>query len=216
MCGRRTRWSRVVDVDVARPGQRTPRRRPPATSGACSNEAVHREPLPGLQVHPDPHREARIGRQHLGRASTAATSGTCPSCHYTLDAWGACGLAVVGGRHRARRWQDAGGRRPTQLDRTKTCLTQRGVRVGGPLDFVAGTATGGAFRRATSATTGSPSPSGQPQERHRHRERLHPLRSCRTSAPGSPTCSAATTTPSPSGTSTRPTATSRSIVGCLR
>jgi hypothetical protein len=28
---------------------------------------------------------------------------------------------------------------------TKNCLTQRSVQIGGPLDFVAGTATGGAF-----------------------------------------------------------------------
>jgi hypothetical protein len=32
------------------------------------------------------------------------------------------------------------------LGKTKTCLTQRGVGIGGPLDFVAGTAMGGAFR----------------------------------------------------------------------
>ena len=39
-----------------------------------------------------------------------------------------------------------GGSTVYTLDRSKTCLTQRGVRVGGPLDFVANTATGGAFR----------------------------------------------------------------------
>jgi hypothetical protein len=39
-----------------------------------------------------------------------------------------------------------GGSTTYQLDRSKTCLTQRGVRIGGPLDFVANTATGGAFR----------------------------------------------------------------------
>jgi hypothetical protein len=38
-----------------------------------------------------------------------------------------------------------GGKTTYSLDRSKTCLTQRGVRVGGKLDFVAGTATGGAF-----------------------------------------------------------------------
>lgn len=30
--------------------------------------------------------------------------------------------------------------------RSKTCLVERGVKLGGPLDFVADTATGGAFR----------------------------------------------------------------------
>ena len=39
-----------------------------------------------------------------------------------------------------------GGKTTYSLDRTKNCLTQRGVKVGGQLDFVAGTATGGAFR----------------------------------------------------------------------
>jgi len=39
-----------------------------------------------------------------------------------------------------------GGSTSYKLDRTKTCLTQRGVSIGGPLDFVAGTAIGGAFR----------------------------------------------------------------------
>ena len=39
-----------------------------------------------------------------------------------------------------------GGKTTYTADRTKTCLVQRGVGIGGPLDFVAGTATGGAFR----------------------------------------------------------------------
>jgi hypothetical protein len=39
-----------------------------------------------------------------------------------------------------------GGKTNYTIDRTKSCLTQRGVRIGGPLDFVAGTAMGGAFR----------------------------------------------------------------------
>ena len=39
-----------------------------------------------------------------------------------------------------------GGKTTYSIDRTKNCLTQRGVRIGGPLDFVAGTAMGGAFR----------------------------------------------------------------------
>ena len=39
-----------------------------------------------------------------------------------------------------------GGQTTYQLTKSKTCLTQRGVRIGGPLDFVANTATGGAFR----------------------------------------------------------------------
>jgi hypothetical protein len=38
-----------------------------------------------------------------------------------------------------------GGRTTYTLDRTKTCLQERNVRVGGPLDFVASTATGGAM-----------------------------------------------------------------------
>lgn len=37
-----------------------------------------------------------------------------------------------------------GGQTTYTLARTKTCLTQRGVQVGGQLDFVANTATGGA------------------------------------------------------------------------
>jgi len=39
-----------------------------------------------------------------------------------------------------------GGATTYTLDRSKNCLQQRGVRIGGPLDFVANTATGGAFR----------------------------------------------------------------------
>jgi hypothetical protein len=39
-----------------------------------------------------------------------------------------------------------GGKTTYSADKTKTCLTQRGVRIGGPLDFVANTAMGGAFR----------------------------------------------------------------------
>ena len=39
-----------------------------------------------------------------------------------------------------------GGKTTYTADHTKTCLVQRGVRIGGPLDFVAGTAMGGAFR----------------------------------------------------------------------
>jgi hypothetical protein len=39
-----------------------------------------------------------------------------------------------------------GGSTTYQLARSKTCLQQRGVSIGGPLDFVASTATGGAFR----------------------------------------------------------------------
>jgi len=38
-----------------------------------------------------------------------------------------------------------GGTTTYTLARTKTCLTERGVHVGGPLDFVASTATGGAM-----------------------------------------------------------------------
>jgi hypothetical protein len=39
-----------------------------------------------------------------------------------------------------------GGQTTYSLDPTKTCLSERGVRIGGPLDFVANTAMGGAFR----------------------------------------------------------------------
>jgi hypothetical protein len=39
-----------------------------------------------------------------------------------------------------------GGKTTYSSDRTRNCLTQRGVKVGGPLDFVANTAIGGAFR----------------------------------------------------------------------
>jgi hypothetical protein len=39
-----------------------------------------------------------------------------------------------------------GGSTTYTLPRSKSCLQQRGVRIGGPLDFVANTATGGAFR----------------------------------------------------------------------
>jgi hypothetical protein len=39
-----------------------------------------------------------------------------------------------------------GGSSTYKLEPTKNCLVQRGVGIGGPLDFVAGTATGGAFR----------------------------------------------------------------------
>jgi hypothetical protein len=38
-----------------------------------------------------------------------------------------------------------GGKTAYTLTRTKTCLTERGVQIGGPLDFVASTATGGAM-----------------------------------------------------------------------
>ena len=38
-----------------------------------------------------------------------------------------------------------GGQTTYSSGPTKTCLTQRGFRVGGKLDFVASTATGGAF-----------------------------------------------------------------------
>jgi hypothetical protein len=38
-----------------------------------------------------------------------------------------------------------GGQTTYSLDRTKSCLVERGVHIGGKLDFVAGTATGGAF-----------------------------------------------------------------------
>jgi len=46
-------------------------------------------------------------------------------------------LAVVSG---------CGGKTIYTADRTRSCLAQRGVAIHGPLDFVAGTATGGAFR----------------------------------------------------------------------
>ena len=39
-----------------------------------------------------------------------------------------------------------GGKTTYSADKTKSCLAQRGVRIGGPLDFVANTAMGGAFR----------------------------------------------------------------------
>ena len=39
-----------------------------------------------------------------------------------------------------------GGSTTYTLPRSKNCLQQRGVKIGGPLDFVANTATGGAFR----------------------------------------------------------------------
>jgi hypothetical protein len=39
-----------------------------------------------------------------------------------------------------------GGKTTYSAEHTKQCLTQRGVRIGGPLDFVANTAMGGAFR----------------------------------------------------------------------
>ena len=38
-----------------------------------------------------------------------------------------------------------GGKTTYTLSRSENCLTQRGVKIGGDLDFVAGTATGGAF-----------------------------------------------------------------------
>jgi hypothetical protein len=38
-----------------------------------------------------------------------------------------------------------GGQTTYTLARSKTCLDQRGVQIGGSLDFVAGTATGGAM-----------------------------------------------------------------------
>jgi hypothetical protein len=39
-----------------------------------------------------------------------------------------------------------GGQTTYTLSRSENCLSQRGVKIGGTLDFVAGTATGGAFR----------------------------------------------------------------------
>ena len=39
-----------------------------------------------------------------------------------------------------------GGKTSYSADRSKACLVQRGVSIGGPLDFVASTAMGGAFR----------------------------------------------------------------------
>jgi hypothetical protein len=39
-----------------------------------------------------------------------------------------------------------GGKPSYSLDDTRACLESRGVQIGGPLDFVASTATGGAFR----------------------------------------------------------------------
>jgi hypothetical protein len=39
-----------------------------------------------------------------------------------------------------------GGKTTYTLARSKTCLEQRGVKIGGQLDFVANTATAGAFR----------------------------------------------------------------------
>jgi hypothetical protein len=38
-----------------------------------------------------------------------------------------------------------GGSKSYGLDDTRACLTQRGAKIGGKLDFVASTATGGAF-----------------------------------------------------------------------
>ena len=38
-----------------------------------------------------------------------------------------------------------GGSKPYTLARTKSCLVERGAHIGGKLDFVAQTATGGAF-----------------------------------------------------------------------
>jgi hypothetical protein len=38
-----------------------------------------------------------------------------------------------------------GGTKTYSLDKTRSCLIQRGAKVGGKLDFVASTATGGAF-----------------------------------------------------------------------
>jgi hypothetical protein len=38
-----------------------------------------------------------------------------------------------------------GGKTTYTLSRSESCLTQRAVKIGGSLDFVAGTATGGAF-----------------------------------------------------------------------
>jgi hypothetical protein len=39
-----------------------------------------------------------------------------------------------------------GGKTTYSSGKTSSCLSQRGVRIGGPLDFVANTAMGGAFR----------------------------------------------------------------------
>ena len=41
-----------------------------------------------------------------------------------------------------------GGSSAYSLEKTRACLIQRGAKVGGRLDFVASTATGGAFRTA--------------------------------------------------------------------
>ena len=127
---------------------------------------------PGLQVHPDPHREPRIGRQHLG-VRLHRTQGTRPLS--TLRRMGRLGLAVVG-VGLLLFVAGCGGKTTYSLDRSKTCLTERGVRVGGKLDFVAGTATGGAFVAHLGDNFVTVAFGEQPEERHRHRERLHPLR----------------------------------------
>ena len=120
---------------------------------------------------------------------------------------GRLGLAIVGVAI-VLTLAACGGQTTYASDRTKTCLTERGVRVGGKLDFVAGTATGGAFLahlgdNYVTVAFGSTLKNGTDIETAYTRFALPNVR------PGSATSSAATTTSSRSGTSTRRTATLR-------
>ena len=137
----------VEDVDVLRAGlvglacDRARERR-------VLEQRVDAERLARLQIQADLHRQACVLLESLVvQARRRTIAGRCrPPVRCPVDCRAvkplACLVAVValvaacGG----------GGTKLATRDKTRACLIAQNVRLGGPLDFVATTATGGALR----------------------------------------------------------------------
>jgi hypothetical protein len=104
-------------------------------------QGVDRDHLAGLDVDADANREARVLvetvglRRHVGQSRLRRVRRVALLFVLTFVALAAAGC---------------GGNTTYTLPKTRKCLETRGVQVGKSLDFVASTATGGAF----SATLG--------------------------------------------------------------
>jgi hypothetical protein len=107
-------------------------------------QGVDREHLAGLDVDAHAHREARVLgeavglRRHVGQSRLRRVRRVALLFLLTFIALAAAGC---------------GGNTTYTLPKTRKCLQTRGVHVGNKLDFVASTATGGAFSAALGDNT---------------------------------------------------------------
>ena len=147
------------------------------------DERVDREDLAGLQVDPDLDRQPRVLPQSVvgrpsrqkstSRGASARTAARrafaythLPMRRVALLSMVLIVLAVAG----------CGGSKSYTLEDTRACLEARGAQIGGELDFVASTATGGAFVAGVGDNSVKVVFGETERRRRADRARLRPLR----------------------------------------